>query len=441
MIKIVRAVSALEREPLLHPFAFKGGSLSELWQSIVRVESDSGKAGTGLGTQSVLWSGPRVFSAHSENEGNALMRAVTKRALQMIEGVTFEDPISLLEDIFGELYLYGQQLTGRPDLYKTFILNALVAADNALWLLYARERSLRDFDEMIPSRYRPAFSYRHQKISCIPLISYGTTPEEITRLAEEGCLFIKIKIGHPGTQQEMLEKDKNLITRVHRALSPLAAADSGNDRILYYIDANGRYQSKETLLRFLDHLRKTGALERVAILEEPFPQEDETDVSGLEVRIAADESAHTDFEALARIQMGYRAIALKAVAKTLSMTLKIANTAHEHGIPCFCADLTANPLLLEWNKNVAARLAPFPGIQAGLLETNGKQHYRNWDKLCSYHPRGTASWARPRQGMFGLNEEYYRSSGGIFEPSPHYESFFNPANSSTREPRGSGVKK
>ena len=66
----------------------------------------------------------------------------------------------------------------------------------------------------------------------------------------------------------------------------------------------------------------------------------------LGVRIAADESAHTDEDAIKRIEMGYQAIALKAIAKTLSMTMKIAQAAFERNVPCFCADLTVNPMKL-----------------------------------------------------------------------------------------------
>ena len=51
------------------------------------------------------------------------------------------------------------------------------------------------------------------------------------------------------------------------------------------------------------------------------------------IRIAADESAHTDEDAMKRMEMGYQAIALKAIAKTLSMTMKIAQAAHERTFP------------------------------------------------------------------------------------------------------------
>ena len=103
------------------------------------------------------------------------------------------------------------------------------------------------------------------------------------------------------------------------------------------------------------------------------------------------------------------------------MSLKIAQLAHERGVPCFCADLTVSPLLVEWNKNVAARLAPFPGLGLGLLETNGHQNYRNWDAMRRHHPAPDAPWATTKRGVFELDADYYARSGGIFAPLPHYE--------------------
>jgi L-alanine-DL-glutamate epimerase-like enolase superfamily enzyme len=189
----------------------------------------------------------------------------------------------------------------------------------------------------------------------------------------------------------------------------------------YYFDANGRYESRETLQCLLDHARKIGAFDQIVLVEEPFPEELEVLVDDLGVRIAADESAHTDEDAIRRMEMGYGAIALKAIAKTLSMTMKIAQAAHERGIPCFCADLTVNPILVEWNKAVAARLAPFPGLGLGLLETNGHQNYRNWETMVGYHPYPEAEWRKTREGVFHLDADYYARNGGIFTPSPHYE--------------------
>ena len=120
-----------------------------------------------------------------------------------------------------------------------------------------------------------------------------------------------------------------------------------------------------------------------------------------------------------------RAIALKAIAKTLSMTMKIANVAKEHGVPCFCADLTVNPILVDWNKAIEARLDPFPGLGLGLLETNGHQNYKNWDTMFSYHPNNGASWTQTKQGVFELNDDYYEKSGGILTESEHYMNMFN----------------
>ena len=118
-------------------------------------------------------------------------------------------------------------------------------------------------------------------------------------------------------------------------------------------------------------------------------------------------------------------MALKAIAKTLTMTMKIARAAYERNIPCFCADLTVNPILVEWNKNVAARLESFPGMGSlGLVESNGHQNYRNWNTMLDYHPRKDASWVHVNNGVYELNDEFYRTGGGIFDPVPHYEEMF-----------------
>jgi L-alanine-DL-glutamate epimerase-like enolase superfamily enzyme len=238
---------------------------------------------------------------------------------------------------------------------------------------------------------------------------------------------MKIKIGQPGTQAEMLEKDKARLTAIHAAIGHARTPHTANGKLPYYFDANGRYESKDALLRLLDHAKAIGAFDQISLIEEPFPEELEIDISDIPARVAADESAHTDRDALKRIQMGYKAIALKPIAKTFSMSLKIAQLAHEHGVPCFCADLTVTPILVEWNKNVAARLAPFPGLGLGLVETNGHQNYRNWETLRSYHPAPDAPWARTAHGVFKLGPEFYARSGGIFDSYPHYEGLFPPA--------------
>jgi L-alanine-DL-glutamate epimerase-like enolase superfamily enzyme len=420
--------SNFEREPLVRPFGFKGGYMSEIWQTMAYMRSDRAISKVGLCTQNVLWSDARVFASHSESGGNALMYALSERALQIARGMSFVTPVHLLEDILDEVYEHGKKITGNPDLRKTFALNAMVGVDNAAWLLYAQEHGIDSFDDMIPCAYRPALSYRHEQVASIPLMAYNIPINEITAAVDEGYFFMKIKIGQPGTQDEMLAKDKARLSAIHEAIGQVRTQHSKNGRLPYYFDANGRYEKKETLLKLLDHARKIGAFDQIAVIEEPFPEEADIHVGGMGVRIAADESAHTDEDALKRIEMGYSAIALKAIAKTLSMTMKIAQTAHEHGIPCFCADLTVNPILVDWNKAVAARLAPFPNLGLGLLETNGHQNYKNWQTMLGYHPYAGASWTRTVDGVFNLNDDYYQKSGGILTPSTHYEDMFKHLN-------------
>ncbi len=106
------------------------------------------------------------------------------------------------------------------------------------------------------------------------------------------------------------------------------------------------------------------------------------------------------------------------------MSMKIAKLAHERNIPCMCADLTVNPILIDWHKNLAGRLAPFPGIGMGMMETNGDMNYKNWKNMVNYHPAAGASWMQVKDGVFELDKDFYKRSGGIFEPSAHYEAMF-----------------
>lgn len=423
-VKISATDSNFEREPLIRPFGFKGGYMTEIWQTAAMLKSSSGINKVGLCTQSVLWSDAAIFNKYSESGGNALMYILSEYALSLMKGMEFNNPIDLLDDILQEVYSYGKKITGNPDLRETFALNSLVGTDNAAWMIFAAENGFSTFDEMIPETYRAALPYRHEKVASIPLMAYSIPVSEIKQAVDDGYFFMKIKIGQPGTQEEMLEKDKARLSEIHKAIGTYRTPHTEDGKLPYYFDANGRYEKKETLQKLIDHAKKIGAFEQIAIIEEPFPEELEVDVSDIPVRLAADESAHTDKDALKRIQMGYRAIALKPIAKTLSMTLKIARVAAQENIPCFCADLTVHPILVDWNKNVAARLRPFPGLDTGLLETNGHQNYRHWKEMESYHPFPDAPWRKTNDGVFNLDPTFYTQNGGILNDSPHYMKMF-----------------
>ncbi|HOJ10783.1 MAG TPA: hypothetical protein PK733_09345 [Clostridiales bacterium] len=425
-IMIKNTNSNFEREPLLAPFGFKGGYLSELWQVVALLESESGKRGTGLGVQSVLWSDAAVFAANSQAAGNSAMFLMTEFALQKARDLSFKTPIELLEQLLPLTYEYGRKITNNDKLRMTFALNSLVAVDNAAWIVYCKEKGISNFDDMIPEEVKPALSFKHDKLASIPLITYGVSMDGIKKTVDDGYFFLKIKIGsdpeRDGNLNKMLEWDKQRLTEIHNAVKDIKIPYTENGRIPYYLDANGRYDSRDRLMKLLDYADKIGALERIILLEEPFPEEYKIDVSDVPVRLAADESAHSDMDAIERIDLGYSAIALKPIAKTMSMSFKIAKIAHERGVPCFCADLTVNPVMVDWNKNVAARLSPLPGMKIGVLESNGHQNYCNWKKMKEYHPCYGAEWIETVDGIFSLDEEFYLESGGIYKESKHYES-------------------
>lgn len=423
-IRIQNVASTFEREPLVRPFGFKGGFMTDIWQVVSLMESDTGIRKVGLGTQNVLWSDAQVFESHSETGGNALMYTLTERALQMAQGQTFTTPIELLDGLWREVLDYGRAVTQNPNLRETFALNALVGFDNAAWLLYAEANGITSFDAMIPERYRLGLSYRHEHVASIPTIGFTIPVQEMKEAVDQGYFFLKLKFGSPGTQEEMLRQDSERLTLIHETIGHYETPHTENGKIPYYIDFNGRYESKDTVLRLIDHARQIGAFDQIAVLEEPFPEEMTTDVGDIPIPVIADESAHTDADVIERIEMGYKGIALKAAAKTLSMTVKMAQVAYERGVPCFVADLTVNPILVDWNKNVAARLAPFPGFSVGLLENNGRQNYRDWERMMSYYPAADGSWVRAQDGLFNLTDEFWERSGGIFAQSPHYLGLF-----------------
>ena len=422
-IKIKNVSANFEREAL-NPYRFKGSQITESWQTVAYLESESGISKVGLATQGVLWSDSKVAAAHSESAGNALMYAMTERALQMMKGTSFNNPVDLLDQLLPEVLAYGKKITGNSDLRKTFALNALVSVDNAAWLLYAAENKINSFDEMIPVAYKPSLSYRHEKVASIPSFAVGTDASIIKAAAGEGYFIMKLKTGSAGSQSEMLEKDMAFMSAVHQAIGHYETPYTSNGKIPYYIDPNGRYEKKETLLRFIDHVKKIGALDQIAVIEEPLGEDNDDFVGDVGVRIGADESAHTVEDAAKRMEQGYSVMIVKAIAKTLSMTMKITQLAYERKIPSFCADLTVNPILVDWNKSVAARLAPFPGISIGLQETNGHQYYKNWKNLMSYHPKATASWTQTKKGVYITDKSFFEQSGGILEDSQHYSDLF-----------------
>lgn len=401
------------REPLQTPFGFKGGALSELWQVVCRIRLDDGRRGMGVGVQSVLWSDAATFCTHSQMGGNALMFSVTEYALNRLQGHEFTDPPALQQALLEEVSRYARAVTQNERLPRTFVLNALVPVDFALWQLWAQEQGTQDFDAVCRA-FCPALGQRQRQpaLGEIPLLGYQTTPSEIRHLLEDGAFLLKIKIGaNPNGDNDpaaMCRWDAQRLAEIHALAKDYDTPYTQCGHPVYYLDANGRYPTKALLQEFLAAARVCGALERVILLEEPFAETNLQDVADLPVRVAGDESAHCAADAVRLIEKyHYGAIALKPIAKTLSATLEIYQQAQAHGVPCFCADLTVPPAMLEWNLQVAARLAPLPGLHVGVVESNGPQNYPDWDGLRRMHPLPDAPWLAPKRHVFSLGAAFY----------------------------------
>lgn len=427
-ITITKTECKYVREKLLAPFGFKGGFLSELWQIVSKVECKE-SYGVGVGLQSVLWSDAEIFRTMPEEDGNLLMFRITEYAMTLLTGCTGTTPIELIDSIYDDVLAYARKIspTGNS-LAETFVRNALVSVDNALWQMFGKLAKTEDIMMIIPDQYHEALGERQETLCNVPLISYGVKEDEIRRLLDTGTVLLKIKIGFDNggamTKQEMLEWDKARIKQIHDIAKSYTTTYTESGHILYYMDANGGYDTIERITSLIEYTQEIGVYERIALLEEPFPSGDMTNVSSLRVLVAADESVHSLEDAKERIALGYSAITLKPIAKTLSETLKILKYAYEMNIPCFCADLTVPPVMVEFNRNVAARIPRIPGMKAGILESNGAQNYVGWERLKSYHPMADAKKSFGEDGLYHQDDEFFENSGGIFRPSNYYDNLF-----------------
>lgn len=418
-MRIINASLGYEKEALKGAFGFKGSALTCLWQVIVKLETES-YSGIGLGVQSALWSDAAVFSKYGETKSNEMMYALTGYAVRLLHGQTFQTPFELFDFLFLKVYEYTQTLIEIPELRKTFVLNALVPVDFAAWQLWMKENNVKNFDDI------SSFDGERQTILAnIPLITYGMGIEEIQKMALEGTPLFKIKIGSDpnkdGSISSMLAWDKARLEEIHNVLQNIQTPYTENGSILYYLDANGRYDSKDTLLSLLHFAEEKGIADHILMIEEPFDEKNKIDVSDIPYCFAADESAHSIEDVQERYMLGYRALTLKPIAKTLSLTIRMADYARENAMACFCADLTVNPIMVSWNQCVAARLHPLKRMRVGVVESNGKQNYMNWEDMEKNHPMYGHCFTQNVKGVYHLEEEFYRNDGGIRKKAEHYE--------------------
>jgi hypothetical protein len=145
-------------------------------------------------------------------------------------------------------------------------------------------------------------------------------------------------------------------------------------------------------------------------------------VGNLPVTVNADESAHSLADVEKRLSIGYKAVALKPIAKTMSVSFDMAAAIHKAGGQCLCADLTVVPLLAEWNKQFASRIGALNGMACGCIEINGNQNYVNWQALCDMLPDGLA-YIPEKNGCFTLNEQSYRDGAKLFQQNKYIELF------------------
>jgi len=318
------------------PVRFKGGYMSEIWQTAVLMESESGGTRVGIGTQNVCGqtrpssrAAPRPRATRScTRSPSAPLRSRAMPAVPLPLRVAGRDPRA------GARVCARGHGPRRPaqDLHAQ---RARARRQRGLAGARRRER-ISGFDALI-RRVQAGAASRHTLAAAIP--SWRTrcpwprsaTPQPRLLLHEDQDR----PAGHAGRDAREGQGPPVGNPRGHRRDGNPAHADG---RLPYYFDANGRYESKDSLLRLLI-TPIDRRLDRIAILEEPFPEDVEA-ASTIWACASLPTRARTPTRRGAADRPRLRRIALKPIAKTLSMTLKIARLAHARGIPCFCADLT-----------------------------------------------------------------------------------------------------
>ena len=116
-MRIVKAELEFIEEPLKAVFAFKGKySAKPMWNTVVRLTSDSGVTATGVANEGILWSDPAVYNKFSVSGGSAVMYLLTDYACQLARGFSFDRPDELLRTLFPRVMEYGRAVSGLPEL-------------------------------------------------------------------------------------------------------------------------------------------------------------------------------------------------------------------------------------------------------------------------------------------------------------------------------------
>ena len=363
------------RHRLARPYRFKGRQLDELQEMRIQLRA-SGADGRdyraqGQSVQSVLWAAPQLFERVDVESGNDEMFALTQRALTLIEGRSMGDPAALTLELIERL---------SPGLEEpNLLLNALVGLDFALWDLAMQRAAAQSLGELAPSL---AGEYVGRAVG-IPVIDHGSTDEEMAKLHQSDLPLLKLKLGGTGqTGAALVAADRALVERC------IAQRDGDGPR--YLLDLNGRYGG----LAELRELIAGFPLDALVALEEPFAEGREEALEDLPVAVFADEAVHRpeDIDRLARL--GYRGLALKPVAKTLSLSLVLLERALAHGWQVYCADLTVSPHLGPWQRAFASRLPLLPGLSRAIYEANGPQFYADWDGMARSAAELVPDWLR-----------------------------------------------
>lgn len=429
-IQILEAHCAFEPITYRAPCKFGGRTVdkTELINIEIKVESRSGRHGTGLGSMPLgnIWAWPS--NSVTPEQSNAAMKQFAKETTELIASYNdYDHPLDIMYRISAEYTHLGQKISKRLNLPETMpVLAELVSAsalDAAVHDAFGRVHGLNSYntlsrefvnsdlseylDDGFKGEYLDQYTLRQPKermplyhlVGALdPLTSQDITKRINDRLPEtlgewiaaDGITHLKVKLAG-----DDLKWDIERFVAVDRVAAE-AQEKRRSAKWQYSLDFNEKCANVQYVLDFLAKVREkaAAAYDRIQYIEQPthrdlkaHPENKMHEAAKLKP-VVIDESL-VDYESLllAR-ELGYSGVALKA-CKGHTDALLLAAAAQKLGMFLCVQDLTCPGFSFLHSASLAARI---PTVAA--IEGNARQ----------YCPNANRSWRALFPGIFEIKD-------------------------------------
>jgi len=340
MFTVKNCVIRTGRYPFIKPFVLSGGTITSFLQLFCEIETTDGVLGLGHSGISPVWSDKRPDVSFDDKERQSVELAgfVAGR----LAGRSFENPFEAFDFMKAAADEFSAAI-GLPRLSRYVCLSPI---DMAVWDAYARFRDQNVF-ECIAGEFPELgrFFGAPRDLEVAHTIGVGEDPAvELKFAVKHGIRWFKLKL--KGNIEDDIRAIKKFFS-VFSGISPQVI-----------LDGNEGYSAND-LESLVSALSKEEFFTSVEYIEQPVSRSggESVMVAGDTVPVFADEMVCDCGDLMVARRLGYRGIALKPTAKTLSETVRMLPLIEEIGFKVSIADLTnAAPLAYLFHCAFASRI-------------------------------------------------------------------------------------